>query len=123
MADMIKSDYALTKVAENYAADIFAELQDEHGKNPESFEDYFSDAAHSWADQSEHVIYTARAIAICGNCDTDAGEEWLSDIYGKPFDGCETFAEVCTRLAFAELYCRIQDELQKLKDNWEEEEE
>lgn len=102
---MIKSDYELAKVAKEYAECIMAEYADDDDRQ---------DAIHEYADQSEHVIYTARAIAICGNCNTDDGESYLEDIYEKPFDGCETFAEVCTRLAYAVLYCAIRDALQEL---------
>lgn len=121
MADMIKSDYQLDKEAKSYAELIFADFQGDEGKDfdPESCRDELFDAAHEWADQSEHVIYTARAIAICGNCNTDKGEEWLDGIYEKPFDGCDTFADVCTRLAYAELLCRIEEALQEVIADFE----
>ena len=108
---MIKFDYELAKVAKEYAESIMVEYDDS--------DDRF-DAVYEYADQSQHVIYTARAIAICGNCNTDDGEQWLEEIYEKPFDGCETFAEVCTRLAYATLYCAIRDALQELIEESEE---
>lgn len=108
---MIKSDYELEKVAKEYAESIMAEYADDDDRQ---------DAIHEYADQSQHVIYTARAIAICGNCNTDDGESYLEEIYEKPFDGCETFDEVCTRLAYAVLYCAIQESLQELIEESEE---
>ena len=113
---MIKSDYELEKQAKEYAESIMAEYADDD-------DDDRQDAIHEYADQSQHVIYTARAIAICGNCNTDDGESYLEEIYEKPFDGCETFGEVCTRLAYATLYCAIRDALQELIDEQEESEE
>jgi hypothetical protein len=115
MTDMIKSDYALEQEAEQIARCIF----DEHKGD----EDAMRDAVSEYVDQSQHVIYTARAIAICGSCDTDAGEEWLADVYDKPFDGCATFAEVCMRLACATLLVATETALQDLIDADEDEDE
>jgi len=111
---MIKSDYELWQEAKSIAESIMAEYDDDDDRQ---------DAIHEYADQSQHVIYTARAIAICGNCNTDDGESYLEDIYEKPFDGCETFEEVCTRLAYATLYCAINDALRELIDEQEESQE
>lgn len=107
----IKSDYELDKVAREYAKDLWEEHEDF---------DIAKEAAFESVDSSEHVIYTARAISICGNCDTDAGEEWLEEAYGKPFNGCDTFAEVCTRLAFATLYTAVLTALDELEEELEE---
>jgi hypothetical protein len=126
MTDHIKSDYALTKEAKSLAQEIFDTFKDDNGGanfDAEASRDDMNDRAYEYADQSEHVIYTSRAIAICGNCDTDDGEEWLEGMYGTPFDGCETFGEVCTRLAFATLYTAIQNELDTLIEAWEPAEE
>lgn len=127
MSDMIKSDFALDKEAQSIAASIFEEFRDENGGaafDAESFADEMRERAWEDCDASQHVIYTARAIAICGNCNTDQGESWLEDISsnGKPFADCESFDEVCTRLAFAELLCRVESELQNLIDEWEPQE-
>ncbi len=126
MGDYIKSDYALNKEAEAFAQDIFDTFKDDNGGttfDAKALRDDMDDSAYEYADQSEHVIYTARAIAICGNCNTDDAEEWLEGIYDAPFDGCKTFAEVCTRLAFATLYLAIQNALANLIDAWEPAEE
>lgn len=122
MTDMIKSTYALEKEATSIAQSVFDEFKDENGGkafDAEAFCDEMSERIWQDCDQSQHVIYTARAIAICGNCDTDAGEEWLEGIYEKPFDGCETFAEVCTRLAFATLLQAAESVLSDLIEDWE----
>lgn len=124
MSDMIKSDYELNKAAESYARAIFEEFKADHGEDfdPESMQSDMFESAWESADQSEHVIYTARAISIACNCSTDDAESRLEDIYSKPFDGCETFAEVCTRLAFMTLLIEIESELETLIDKWEPEE-
>lgn len=126
MSNMIGTDFHLNKEAESIASEIFEEFKDSNGGesfDAESFRDEMTERAWQDCDSSQHVIYTARAIAICGNCNTDDGESWLEDIYGKPFDGCTTFAEVCTRLAFAELHCRVIAALDDLISEWEPKEE
>lgn len=125
MSDMIQSDYALEKEAAEIAQSIFDEFKDENGGasfDAEAFRDEMMERAWQDVDGSQNVIYTARAIAICGNCDTDAGEEWLEGIYGKPFDGCDSFAEVCTRLAFATLLQATESALDDLITDWEPDE-
>lgn len=124
MSEIIKSDWHLDKEAESFARDIFDTFKDENGGaafDAESFADDMRGRAWEYADNSEHVIYTSHAIAICGNCNTGAGEEWLEGCSsnGKPFADCDTFADVCTKLAFAELLCRIESKLQELIDEWE----
>lgn len=123
---MITTDHALRTEAAAYAENIFDEFKDANGGaafDAEAFRDEMQERVHEAADNSEHVIYTARAIAICGNCNTDAGEAWLEEVYEAPFNGCETFADVCTRLAFAVLYTSIGDELNDLIEEWEPAEE
>lgn len=127
MSDLIKSDWHLDKEAESFARDIFDTFKDENGGaafDAESFADDMRERAWEYADNSEHVIYTARAIAICANCNTDDGEDRLADWSsvsgnGNPFGDCDTFADVCTKLAFVELLCRIESKLQELIDEWE----
>lgn len=126
MSDYIKTDWALDKEVQDWAESIFSEFKEENGGDAfdaESFRDEMLERAWEYADSSQHVIYTYRAIQICGNCNTDSGEERLADIYGKPFEGCESFADVCTRLAFAELLSRIETALCDLIDNWTPKEE
>lgn len=125
MSDLIKSDYQLTQTAKSYAQDIFDTFKDENGGatfEAEHFADDMRERAWEQADSSEHVIYTHRAIAICCNCDTDDGEDRLGDwssAPGKPFADADSFADVCTKLAFATLLGAIESELQTLIDDWE----
>ena len=113
MTDYIQRNYELVKVAKEYAE----ELVKEHGGDFEAA----IEAAHDYVGSSEHVVYTARAISICSNCHTDEGESWLEEIYEKPFDGCESFADVCTHLACAVLYCAVLAEIETLKEESEDE--
>jgi len=74
--------------------------------------DYY-DAAHEIADSHNWVIYTYRAQQICNLPASiiDAGENWLEGVYETPYYGCETFAAVLTRLAYATLYTHLCEEL------------
>ena len=63
------------------------------------------DMAHEHADGSEHVIYYHKAHAICQNCNTDAGEEFVSDI-GEPEDGW-SYDGFAVAIAYGELHHRI----------------
>lgn len=125
MSDLIKSDCALAQSAKSYAQYIFDTFKDENGGatfDAESLSDEMRERAWEQADSSEHVIYTSRAISICCNCDTDDAEDRLGDWSsepGKPFADAESFADVCTKLAFATLLCAIESELQTLIDAWE----
>lgn len=126
MSNIIKTDFHLDHEAKSLAVSIFEEFKDSNGGesfDAESFRDEMTERAWEYCDASQHVIYTARAIAICGNCNTDDGESWLEDIYGKPFADCDTFGEVCTRLAFAELHCRVIAAMDDLISEWEPKEE
>ena len=125
MSSYIQTDYALDQEAKDIAATIFFDFKRDNGTgfNPATFRDGMNDRVHEDCDNSVHVIWTYRATLICGNCNTDKGEAWLEDLYGQPFDGCNDFAGVCTRLAFAELYCRTQEALDELIDNYEESDE
>lgn len=73
--------------------------------------DDFYDGCHEMADGHQWVIYTYQAMQICSlpGSVTDTGEEWLEDIYPEgPYSHCETFADVCVRLAFAVMVQHLQ---------------
>ena len=103
------SDYALDGIARDYAADILDGL-DLSGltadSDPQDWSDDIEDAAHEAADSSGWVIYTARAIQLCANCDTSAGEEFLEDV-GTPKE--PTFGGLASIIAYGELRHRIRD--------------
>lgn len=96
-SDTIRSDYQLDQYAEAAAQDIADEVK-EHGGDA-------WDLAHEHADSSEHVIYYHKAHAICQNCNTDAGEEFVSDT-GEP-EGGWSYNGFAVAIAFGELKNRI----------------
>ena len=90
------NDAILDKIAAGYAADIVRECA-EHGGD-------HTDMAHEYADGSEHVIYYSKAHAICQNCDTSNGEQFLDDV-GNPEN--VTYDSLAVAIAYGELLARI----------------
>lgn len=97
--EKITSDHQL----DAYAADIAAEVAE---KIKEYGPDAAYDLAHEHADGSEHVIYYHKAHAICQNCNTDAGEEIVSDL-GEP-EGGWSYNGFAVAIAYGELRHRIE---------------
>lgn len=124
MSDYITHDGQLDDLAESIARDIFEEFKAEHGAefDPDSLHSEMSERVWQDCDGNENVIYTARAMSICANCSTDEGEQWLEGVYSSPFEGCETFAEVCTRLAFATLLQATENALSVMMNDYEPDE-
>ena len=110
---MITNDYELGKVAKEYAEELIREANGDFEQAREE--------AFGYVDSSEHVIYTARAISICANCYTDEGEEWLEEVYENPFEGCTTYSEVNTRLAYAVLYQAVLAAIGEIEEESEDE--
>ena len=109
MSKTIQNDYQLDQYAESIARDILAEIA-KHGGEA-------SDLAHQYADGSEHVIYTYKAHAVCQNCNTDHGEQFLEDIGNlKPV----TYDGLATVIAYGELYARIENAIAELQDEIED---
>ena len=108
MTDIKINDHLLDEYARMCATDIMA--------NGETRDDMM-DQAHEWADQSEWVIYYAYAHALCANCNTDAGEEFLEDV-GNP-DPC-TYDALASAIAYGELRYRIEQVLNELIEETDE---
>ena len=102
--DRIKNDYELDQYAKAAAQDIADEIK-RHGGNA-------YDMAHEHAEGSEHVIYHYKAHAICQNCNTDAGEDFISDI-GEP-EGGWSYDGFAVAIAYGELHSRILHALHKM---------
>jgi len=96
-SETIKSDYQLDQYAEAAAQDIADEIK-RHGGDA-------CDMAHEHADGSEHVIYYYKAHAICQNCNTDMGEEYVSDTV-EP-EGGWSYDGFAVAISYGELYNRI----------------
>ena len=101
MSDTIKNDYQLDQYAAAAARDIVDEIK-RHGG-----EAY--DMAHEHADACEHVIYYGKAHAICQNCNTNAGEDFVADM-GEP-EGGWSYDGFAVAIAYGELRARIEQKL------------
>lgn len=86
-----------------------------------STDDDYSDGCHEAVDGHQLVIYYYQAQQVCNlpSSVTDAGEEWLEDVYETPYAGCATFGEVCTRLAFASLLQHVEQAVYELLEEME----
>jgi len=98
------NDYQLNQIAEDMAREILAEVA-EYGGDA-------SDLAHEAVDGCEHVIYHAKAHAICQGCNTDNGEQFLADV-GNPDNAKSrnsrpvTYDSLATMIAYGELLARV----------------
>lgn len=119
------TEYALNRECESLAKSIIDEFDGDKA-DIDALREYANDRAHEDADGHQWVIYTYKARQVASIAPGDA-EEYLAEICDKPFDGCETFGDVCTRLAYAALYTGIQDSLttliEEIEENASEEEE
>lgn len=112
------TEYTLNQECESLAKSIIDEFDGDKA-DIDALREYAHERAHEDADGHQWVIYTYKARQVASIA-PDAAEAYLEDIYGKPFDGCETFGDVCTRLAYAALYTGIMDSLDALVDEIEE---
>jgi hypothetical protein len=115
MSEFVINEYVFNQECESIAKSIIEECR-EADQSVDELRECCEERVHEDCDGHQWVIYTYKATQLCGNVNTNAGEEWLEGIYSKPFDGCETFSDVCTRLAFATLYCGVQSALGDLLD-------
>lgn len=112
------TEYALNRECESLAKSIIEEF-DGNKADIDALREYAQERAHEDADGHQWVIYTYKARQVASIA-PDAAEEYLEEIYEKPFDSCESFGDVCTRLAYAALYTGIMDALNTLIDEIEE---
>ena len=100
------NDYQLNQIAEDMAREILAEIA-EHGGDA-------SDLAHEAVDGCEHVIYHAKAHAICHGCNTDNGEQFLADV-GNPEP--VTYDSLASIIAYGELATRVMSAIDGIEGN------
>ena len=115
----IITDYELTKACDEIAAEIFAEMLDNlpRDEEPEDKRDEMNDRAHEAADGHQWTIYTHYALSICAHCNTDAGEEFVDDVgLPKPF----SLASAASAIVYGEIRHRIEAEIDRLIDEWED---
>lgn len=103
------NDHELNRYAAMCAAEIIDNtIRPRMADNGGELGDYLGEAiepAHQSADGSEHVIYYYKAHAICQNCNTDAGREFLEDC--SPFLKPD-YNDLATKIAYGELVHRIE---------------
>lgn len=109
----ILCDYDLTKEAESLAKEIWQESEGDI--------DTAQDLTHEYVDGHEIAIYYGKAIHVCSVVDTSEGEEFLEDCGGIAQSG-DSFGQIACRIAFAELYCRIQAALYDIEQESRESE-
>lgn len=101
MSNVIQNDYELNQLANDYAQMIIDEEREAH---PEDFKDYLEtygdEKACEFAENSEHVIYTYKAHAICQNCNISGAETDFEEINDGSFMSYDLLA---TQLAYLEL--------------------
>lgn len=95
-------------------------LAENPGVDPEEFRDDMSDRAHETADGHEWVIYNHKALMICAHCNTEYGDDFLSEI-GFKWTQDSTIYSVATAIVFGEMRGRIEFRLSELIDEHESE--
>lgn len=107
----------------NAAHDI---AQDLLTNNPEATEEelreWFGERAHEEAESA--TIYYSRAAEIIENAwgtDINYAEQWLDGLYGESiYEGCDSYGAVQCRLAYALVYCGLEDKaLDAIEAVWE----
>jgi hypothetical protein len=114
------SDHNLTKECDSIAANIFVDVVAalRPGESPSDYQDGMRDTAHESVDGHNWVIYTHKAVMICAHCDVSAGEEFLDDV-GMPDE--VTFGKLAEVIAFGEMRHRVESEIERLCEEWDDE--
>ena len=76
------------------------------------------DQAHEYCDGLEVVIYHYKAIQFCADNDTSEGEAWLEDCGGIAQQG-DSFNQIASRVAFAEIYCETINQINSILEAME----
>lgn len=122
MSDFQISDHLLSKECDEIAQEIFDEVMAEAApdEDAEFHRDTLDQRAHEAADGHQWVIYNHSALMLCAHCNTDHGDELLSDI-GMPED--PDLYKIACRIAYGEMRGRIMDRLETLIEEGEPAEE
>lgn len=101
------NDYQLDQYCEGIAQDILRDARDLYQA---------LDWASESADGSEYVIYYHKAHELCQNCNTDQGNDFVSECWAnEPM----TYDEMASRIAYGEIDTRVRGFVWRL---WEEKE-
>jgi len=116
MSDTI-TEYMFNQECESLAKSIIEEYEGDRD-DIDALREYAQERAHDDADGHQWVIYTYKARQVAAIA-PDAAEEWLEEIYQKPFDGCDTYNDVCTHIAYAAMYTGIMAALEEIFEELE----
>lgn len=122
MSDFQINDHLLTKECDQIAQDVFDEVIAEAApdEDAEFHRDTLDQRAHEAADGHQWVIYNHSALMLCAHCNTDHGDELLSDI-GMPED--PDLYKIACLIAYGEMRGRIMERMETLIEEWEPAEE
>lgn len=110
--ELITSDFQLDQLCKQYAKDIIADAKFGGGDWLSDLQENHDERVCEWADGSQHVIYTQKALSICTHCNTDRGESWVEDT-GNAYTNIGLLA---TAVAYGEIYSRTMEHLQNALD-------
>jgi hypothetical protein len=120
MSDFQITDHILWKECKSLANEIFAEVMADaaEDEDAEYHRETMMDRAREAADGHQWTIYNYQALMLCAHCDTNYGEDFLSDI-GTPSEP-DIYKLACI-IAYGEILGRIGEELDTLIDQHETE--
>lgn len=118
MSDFEISDFILSKECNELAQEIFDEVMTGAApdEDAEFHRDTMDDRTHETADGHQWVIYNHSALMLCAHCNTDHGDELLSDI-GMPED--PDLYKIACFIAYGEMRGRIMERINELIEAWE----
>jgi hypothetical protein len=96
---------------ESYAREVFDAVQEGEDEG---------DALHERIDQSDWIIYTAHSLAVLNHTESD--DAAFDEMGSTSLEGCESTAEVYTRLAFYAMRADVADYLNRHQSEWAGEE-
>lgn len=88
--------------------------------NSTKYLDEAKEQVWQYADGSEYVIYYAKAHELCQNCNIEDGQDYVEEVYGDAF---QSYNDLATKIAFAEIDSRIHDFVDEIFTAREEAEE
>jgi len=96
------SDYNLDEMVASWAVEIFEQT---------ASRDDGMDLVYLYADGSEWVIYYSKAHDLCRSCNTDQGEDFVSECYS---DNNLNYNEMASAIAYGEIQARLAQAVEGL---------
>ena len=103
MSNFEINDYILRREAKALAEQVIDEVKHYGGTYRELLEQAVDN--HGW------VIYTYKAMLLCAECDTTAGEHWIEYVGLEPTND---IGKLATRLAYGTLLENARTELERI---------